>query len=58
MQTGRLLASHRIERAAEDKRIISANTPYARQVYDGDGPGGRSRPNRWLQRAIDRGRIG
>jgi hypothetical protein len=54
VQTGKLLASHRIEKPSEDKRIISANTFYARDVFD--GAQGR-RPNRWLTRAADRARL-
>lgn len=54
VQTGTLLASHRIERAGEDKRLISANTFYARWVFD--GAKGRRR-NPWMLRALDRARL-
>ena len=54
VQTGRLLASHRVDKVSEEHMRISANTPYARDVFD--GAQGRI-PNRWLLRAIDRARM-
>lgn len=57
VKTGRLRASHRIERVSEDELRVSANTPYASKVFDGEGPGGSRRPNRWLTRAADRSRV-
>jgi hypothetical protein len=57
VQTGFLRASHRMEGAGVFEVRIVAHARYARNVYDGDGPGGRRRPNRWFQRAIDRARI-
>ena len=54
VKTGFLRASHRIVRVNFHTRRIVATAPYAREVYDGRGPQGSRRPNRWFQRAIDR----
>ena len=52
--TGDLIRSHEIEKPTPDRRIISANMPYARSVFDGDQ---ERKPNRWMLRAIDRSRL-
>jgi len=57
VKTGNLLRSHRLVRVSWREVRIEATAGYARRVYDGDGPGGGRRPNRWFQRAIDRARL-
>jgi hypothetical protein len=56
--TGELLASHRVVRVSWRAVRVIATAPYARRVFDGDGPNGRRRPNRWLTRGMDRARVG
>ncbi len=57
VQTGRLLASHKVEDSGLGRRSVVADTPYARNVFDGEGPNGARRPNRWMLRGIDRMRT-
>ena len=57
VQTGRLLRSHKVVRVSPEFAVVLADTPYARNVFDGEGPNGPRRPNRWMLRGIDRMRL-
>ena len=57
VRTGHLRGSHHLERVSDEEIHIVAEAPYSLHVFDGDGPGGARRPNRWMLRAIDRARV-
>jgi hypothetical protein len=57
VQSGNLLRNHKVIRITDERMIVLADTSYAQHVFDGDGPNGPRRPNRWMTRGIDRVRL-
>jgi hypothetical protein len=57
VKTGRLRREHKIQKISFRNYRILADTSYASHVFDGDGPEGKRKPNRWLIRGVDRVRA-
>lgn len=54
VQTGYMRSQHMVIRVGYRNFRMLVNTDYALEVFDGRGPEGPRRPNRWLDRGLDR----
>lgn len=54
VKTGLLRSQHKVIQIGRRNFAVLADTDYASHVHDGDGPEGPRRPNRWMNRGVDK----